>query len=278
VPGWPSLQSLARYDALTRAERLAVGRAVADALGPRFRPATELVGQAELAAIELLQEGKEPTPFAVIPGGKFKMGVRPEEHDELAGFVEDDEAALFELEEKLRAAAPVHSVSVKPFLMATHLLTVDIARSRSAPIAALEVDRGRIGKIDAPVHLYPTEIASVLAGSPRFRLPCEAEWEWVAREGGAKQWIVDPYEWINYDWTEEANAFGVHLRQTSSGSPTNGSRITNARQPSPSHVVVGCPVSFVVSIADGSRSSRCWSLRAAIASMEMRNIATACAL
>ncbi len=47
----------------------------------------------------------------------------------------------------------------------------------------------------------------------KHRIPCEAEWEWVAREGGTGEWTVDPYDWINYDWEETENAFGCVLTE-----------------------------------------------------------------
>ncbi len=197
---------ISKFEALATAERLALAREIAGSLGPPFRARDELLGERGLAAIDL-----GPTTFAVIPGGTFDAGISPDERDRLEACIDDDEVA--DLDSVIHASMPVRRVTVAPFLMATRVMTLEIARALSPEIAALEVDRGRIGKLQQEVNVYPPEVAGILAGAGHgCRLPGSDEWEWVAREGGARAWLVDPIDWLNYRWDESPNAFGVHMR------------------------------------------------------------------
>jgi hypothetical protein len=84
----------------------------------------------------------------VIPGGEFEIGVRPAERDELVETIAGKQEEIAgEIEQLLRTTEPVHVVKVRPFLMATNVLALETARALSAEIAALEIDRGRLGKL-----------------------------------------------------------------------------------------------------------------------------------
>lgn len=211
-PRWRDLESIGQYSALATPDRRALMAAICAALGPAFVPGSELLGSMGLPAVV---HGATATTFAVIPGGEFLMGVRPEEHVELVAII--NRAAGDELDgdvdDLLQVALPVHRVSVRPFLLAIRPVLVEQARSLSPVLAALPVGLGRFERLDEAACIKPFEVASVLAGAPPgFRLACEAEWEWVAREGGPRSWIVHPRDWLAYESGDDApNAMGVQV-------------------------------------------------------------------
>jgi hypothetical protein len=127
-------------------------------------------------------------------------------------------------------ARPVERVAVEPFLCARHPLpdalaperlrgrTLDVPTREYFPDVA-EWDAGfasvedtddfgvdeedapdwmseelamRAGPGAEPVMLHAREIGPVLRGIPGTRLMTSAEWEYVARAGGARRWLDDP--------------------------------------------------------------------------------------
>jgi hypothetical protein len=220
-PRWHALASLAALEVLSEAERLELSRALAAALGTGFSPSPELVGTLRLPGVVHEHGGttRARTTFAAVPGGELDMGLRPDERDELVSLIadeddEDDDGGRERREADanylLARAVPVHRVTVRPFLLATETLLLEQARALSQEIAKIEVGRGRFAHMHEIACLLAAEVPALLAGAPAgFRLACEAEWEWTTREGGSRSWVIDPYDWLNYESRDAPNAFGV---------------------------------------------------------------------
>lgn len=115
--------------------------------------------------------------FVLIPGGRMAMGLRDEDiveiHEQLGdGFPVDDlvEAAK-------QSARPVHDVVVHPFVCTfTQLSSSDVKR----------VSGGR-----RSFDTFTRAEASALASDLGFRLPSEAELEWLRRDGTNRTFALD---------------------------------------------------------------------------------------
>jgi formylglycine-generating enzyme required for sulfatase activity len=176
---WPELTQVKTFEVLSVAERLALAARIAAALdGYRAHPS--LVGTSQLPAV---RHGATNQLLVAIPGGTFTMGLRDDELAELKrGVFGDDPKQRFDHEfaRWFGGSRVAHPVEVAPFLYAT-----DVAQ----PDGSAKPDDGdedpMYDEADA-IQAFVDAIA--LHG---FRLPSEAEWEWVAREGGVRSWIVD---------------------------------------------------------------------------------------
>ncbi len=238
---WEGLESLAQHATLSTDHRHALAVEIATALGAGFSADPELHGTPSLAAVlytptvhppPLPAKGKtrakaktkakgvnEEKPsvitFLVVPGGEYEMGIRPDERDELAMVINADDSHDLDgdIDSLLTRSQPVHRVRVRPFLCAARALDVGQAQAFSALLAAMQVEQGRrFNRVAATACLSAAEVESVIRGAPDgFRLLCEAEWEWVAREGGSRSWVEDPTNWINFKSSDEANAFGAYV-------------------------------------------------------------------
>lgn len=135
--------------------------ALSRALGPEFTPARSAAGTLGLPMVRHAS-GVE---FVLIPGGTFEMGLSTTEERALLAAMRtpDGRAAAKEL---ARAARPRHQVRVAPFLCAR------------APLVE-----------DGSVALVSAAEAARMVKRAKLRLLSEAEWEYVARDGGSRAWI-----------------------------------------------------------------------------------------
>jgi formylglycine-generating enzyme required for sulfatase activity len=109
-------------------------------------------------------------PFVAVPGGQFQMGITDEDLAAVATY--GSVGAPTGLEQLIAYGRPVRTVRVLPFLFSRDLVALD--GSGGAAV------RKRFD--DAAVY----DRAEAQAGAARFgfRLPSEAEFEWVGRDGG----------------------------------------------------------------------------------------------
>lgn len=170
-----ALGDFSRWDALDDGARRAVVARVQQALGADYAALDALVGQRRLGGVRHLATGYE---LVLVPGGRFDMGISEAEERELlevlqqqGGFPEasgdEREGWARTLEREVagiaRAARPVRSVTVAPFLCGRR-------------------------------HLGALPLV------PGWRHLCEAEWEYVARAGSPRGWLLEPP--LTWDATE----------------------------------------------------------------------------
>jgi len=129
--------------------------------------------------------------FVAVPGGELKMGLSPTDLEDLSEHVPWT-AAVAKLVERLeKQASPVHNVGVGPFLCSRRLLmTADVQRATG----------GRFHE-DSPTR----ETSRAIAVAAGFRLPSEAELEWLLRDGG------DTRIRVTLDGAEVPSCFGIEM-------------------------------------------------------------------
>jgi len=138
-----------------------------------------LEGAFEPLALErmLLRHSSTGLPFVIVPGGTFSMGLTERDIAEVHSNFEIASPLCEWLERAVRCASPTRTVEVAPFLCAAApLATDDVARLTST---ASEGDT------------FCHEQARALVAELGFRLPSEAELEWLRRDGAARSFTLD---------------------------------------------------------------------------------------
>lgn len=146
---------------------------VCDALGEGWSPAA----QQPDADVLMLTYAPFDMAFALVPGGTFAMGISPEDLEEAQDYVDWTQSAAHTAEAYQACATPVHTVSVAPFLCSVEPLEAE-------PLERLSGKTLEEGSFEVPAVRAAIE-------SLGFRLPSEAELEWLAREGGRHRSILD---------------------------------------------------------------------------------------
>lgn len=169
---WPELAAGALSDTEPRSRFAAE---LAAALGADWSPVPDAgdgVVRVRLERIDL--------NFVVVPGGQMTMGMT---EADLAELEELGEEAAESVEFFAALSTPPRPVVVEPFLCAeTPLL--------SGHAAALSIEGD-----DANAHRVLRQDswqAAATVTACGLRLLSEAEWEWIARDGGRQSWICGP--------------------------------------------------------------------------------------
>lgn len=180
---WPELTSVETFGQLDNGSRLELAVRLAAALGQGYLPHPLLVGDVGLAAVRHVDTD---LLLVAVPGGYFSMGLRGDEIEDLGRtlFGEDTERRFKPdfLERYLRTCTPVRTVKVRPFLCATGFVHHD-GRAETEEEDAQDEDPSIVPE-------FAADAIAALRGHG-MRLLSEAEWEWVAREGGRRSWIID---------------------------------------------------------------------------------------
>jgi formylglycine-generating enzyme required for sulfatase activity len=166
---------ISAFESLDAAARLTLSPLLAAALGREFRPMPKLVGTKQMVAVEHVPSGVE---LVAIPGGRFDMGFTERDLEEVERCIDcASEEVTKWLKIIVDMASPVHAVTVAPFLLSRATL-------RPAQVQAVGGPRTD----DISVHF----VEALTRQLKDFRLPSEAELEYVAREGGAVSFMCQP--------------------------------------------------------------------------------------
>ena len=210
-PRFAPLATREALAALSPSARLALAAEIAEGLGATFAPSDTLAGASGLPAV---QHRPTAMTFLAIPGGTFVMGLSAPEVEEIVALYAPLGRAD-EARDLVRwSTQPPRRVRVLPFLCALAPVTDRLAHARLADLYPGD-DEGH-APADASVSFAP-RIAAELRGALGFRLLSEAEWEWIAREGGARAWLCDPPASISLaldparDPSPRPNTFGIDL-------------------------------------------------------------------
>lgn len=181
----PELTSLDAWRGAADARREAIAHAVADAV-----PGLAFTGFVDPGAGPIAGFDHEDLTFRLVPGGAFRRGLSAGEEDLIRHVAEErrpEGVNWYEefgdlLDRGMATMRPVHTVHVGPLLAC------------ASP--------GR--------NMTPDDVAGYLASSP-FRLPSEAEWEFLARGGVDGELTWRGHEVPDEPWLEATMALGAAL-------------------------------------------------------------------
>jgi hypothetical protein len=185
------------WSRLATSERLICGESIARALDVGLRVGPDLVGDAGL--VSLSHDHWPGLRFVVVPGGRLQMGLGEADLEELSEYIDWTRSVRLTTDAMLALATPVHTVEVRPFLVAER-------RLKRAEVEKLSAGFEQVLHTDE----VSREAALRLMACMSMRLPSEAELEWLARDGGRFSFIND----CGRAWSERrpwpiSGSFGV---------------------------------------------------------------------
>ena len=161
---------------LSQAEQLQSAGALVAALGEAW----ELPSEQTAPHVRLHHRVTDLT-FLLVPGGTMQMGLQESEIAPVQRYVGRRPHVLEQIRQFHQYAAPVREVRVSPFLCGER-------RLKQSQVAAfspeLKDDADGLGHMHRPNAL-------ALTRQQGFRLPSDAELEWLARQGRNAPFILD---------------------------------------------------------------------------------------
>ncbi len=157
-------------------KRLTLAAPLAELLGAEFRPHASLVGDRGMVAVDHLPTG---LCFVAVPGGDFEMGLSETDVDDAARYIPFSAGVQRSIQLIEASATPVHRVTIAPFLIATR------------PLEDAELVESLSGDPMGTPVMRPDKAIELERRAAGFRLPSEAELEYVHREAGAVHFVND---------------------------------------------------------------------------------------
>jgi len=164
------------WSQLTQPERLEIASSLLATLGNAWQLAPE-----QTAPHVRLHHRVTDLPFLLVAGGTMQMGLQQSEIALVRRYVGSRPHVLEQIRQFQQFAAPVREVRVIPFLCGER-------RLKLAQVAAFSAEL----KDDADPCGHMRRAAALrLSNEQGFRLPSDAELEWLARQGRNAPFILD---------------------------------------------------------------------------------------
>ncbi len=171
---WPELHGIERWVCLDDAQQHRVSLELATSLGPHV----EVLEPTRINFFPRLKDSSTGRVWVAIAGDTFEMGLNTADKQALTRMTKGwSEEAKMQARELATIARPVHKVFVPPLLCA------------ETPVRASEAKDAQGVTISGEVSLFEPMAAVEYAAHVGARLLTEAEWEYVAREGGTRPWL-----------------------------------------------------------------------------------------
>ena len=169
-----ALESLSAYRETTPKQRLEIASSVAHELGDDWKARSALAGD---DGLPLVYSEACRTEFVVVPGGELEMGFTLADEAALQGKPGmNDRFAEGFLKKLSEVARPTARRLLRPFLFSRDHLS-----------------KARLQLLDPGVvtdEFTRTSACAFVEGTA-YRLPSEAEYEWVCRAGGTDHFVCD---------------------------------------------------------------------------------------
>jgi hypothetical protein len=125
-----------------------------------------------------LRHSPTSSVFVIVPGGVMQMGLADEEIALVRRYLGSRPHILEAIDQVKQHASPVREVRVRPFLCGERLFEPD----QIARLTDIEADT---------LGAMPRRNALAFAKASGFRLPSDAELEWLARQGHGAPFVLD---------------------------------------------------------------------------------------
>lgn len=166
-----------------KARAAAPADALSHALGPSFSAVRATRAERDLVQIEHIPSG---TIFVAIPGGTLEMGQSRAEVEDLSKLAFEEDVTREDVDSM--RGAKTKRVEVAAFLCARAPVHGALAERVLGEVGwAIDEDDPTAGVVR--VHAKDAGKLARAFAKDGLRLLTSPEWEWVAREGGARHWI-----------------------------------------------------------------------------------------
>lgn len=171
---WPELHGIEQWVCLDDARRHRVSVALAKSLGSKI----EVLEPTRINVFPRLKDTSTGRVWVAIVGDSFEMGLGTSDKQALTRMTKgwSDEAKMH-VRDLASVARPAHKVFVPPLLCA------------ETPVQASDANDTTGVTTLGEVSLFEPTAAIAHATRVGARLLTEAEWEYIAREGGTRSWL-----------------------------------------------------------------------------------------
>lgn len=170
-----AVASMNTFEALTPSDRRSAKRILRRVLGEAFEVKRREYGHSRLFCVMHRQWRQR---FLVVPGGTFEMGLSENDLEQAVRLIDWTRLVARAVDDAKKAARPLRTVRIAPFLCSVSTLSPK----------AVERISGGAHRHD---QFARRTVTAFLSHCPGFRLPAEAELEYLARDGGMNAFTCD---------------------------------------------------------------------------------------